>query len=120
MIKYLLPGTAAANTGVLRSETLRGPTLLLAVLIAISSGWSISAAAVSIALRSTSRSRSRLADGLFVGGRDDFSGEVQPDRTYGCQTIQVMDHRSRHTIRGGIQHPRESECSSNIARKIGS
>lgn len=78
MIRCLLPGGTATNTGVLGPETVRS-ALLLTVLVALS--WP-ETAAIAIALRTAGGSGPRLADGLFVGGRDDFGWEVQPGRTH--------------------------------------
>jgi hypothetical protein len=80
VIKYLLPGSATTNAGVLGPETLGGTALLLAVLITLASWWPVGTA-LTIALRPTSRGRPGWASGLFVGGRDNFSWEVQPNRT---------------------------------------
>lgn len=79
MIKYLLPGSAATNTGVLGSETLRSTALLFAVFVTFAS-WPI-ATTLAIALRPTSRGRSSWANDPLVGGRDNFTWEMQPYRT---------------------------------------
>ena len=79
VIKYLLPGSATANTGVLGSETLGSATFLLTVLIALS--WRPVGTAIAITLRSTGGGWPGCADGPFVGGRDNLTREIQPNRT---------------------------------------
>ena len=118
MIKYLLPGCTTTNTGVLGSETLRSTTILLATVL-ITFSWFVTAV-LTIALRSAGGSRSRWADSLFMGERDDFSWDMKPDRAQSCQTTRVEDHRNRRTSHGGIRRPLELKCSNSIATRTGS
>ena len=88
VIKYLLPGSTTTNTGVLGPEVIRS-TLFLAVFVTFAS-WPVNTA-LAVARASASRSCWPLwPGGLFVGGRDDFSREVQPDRIHQCQTTRVV------------------------------
>jgi len=86
VIMYLLPGSATTNASVLGSETLRSTALLLTVLIALTSR-SV-ATTLAITLGSTSGSWPRCANGLFVGGGDNFSWKVQPNQTRRCQKLK--------------------------------
>ena len=89
VIKYLLPGSATTDTGVLGPEALRSTTLLLAVFVTLASRPK--STTLTITLRSASGGGwSRWADGLFVSGGDDFSWEMQPDRTHQCQLTRVV------------------------------
>ena len=92
VIKYLLPGSATTDTSVLGPETLRSTALLLSVLVTVAPWWSIGTT-LTIALRSASWGWSRWADGLFVGRGDNFSWEMQPNRTYRRQITKTVDHR---------------------------
>ena len=106
VIKYLLPGSTTTDAGVLGPVTLGSAALFLAVLITVTPWWPIGTT-LAITLRPASGGWSRWADRLFVGGRDDFCWEVQPNRTYQRQITQVVDRRDGHTIRGGIRRPLE-------------
>ena len=88
LIKYLLPGSATTNTGVLRPETLGSATLLLAVFVTLAS-WPVTST-LAIARRPARGGRSSWTDCLFMCGRDNFSWEVQPDRTHQFQTPLVL------------------------------
>jgi len=75
VVKCLVPGSTTTDAGVLGPVTLRSPALLLTVFITVASWWSVGTT-LTIALRSASGGRPRWTDGLFVGGRDNFSWEV--------------------------------------------
>lgn len=81
VIKYLFSGSATTDAGVLGPVTLGSAALLLAVLITVAPWWPV-ATTITITLGSTSGSRPSWPDDLFVGGRDDFSWEVQPNRKF--------------------------------------
>ena len=79
MTKYLLPGSAATNTGVLGPEIIGSTTLLLTIFVTLAS-WPVNTA-LAVALGPAGRGRSRWTDDLFVGGGDNFTWEIQPYRT---------------------------------------
>ena len=86
VITDLLPRRTTTNAGELGPEIPRSIALLLAVVITISSWWSVGTT-FAIALRSASGGRPSWADGLFVGGRDNFTWKVQPNRIHKRQMI---------------------------------
>jgi len=92
VITYLLPGSATTDTREMRPVVVRS-ILFLAVFVTVAS-WRPVTTDLAIALRSTSRGCwPSWAGDLFVGGRDNFGREVQPDRTHQYQTAQVLSYR---------------------------
>ena len=75
VIKYLLPGSATANAGVLRPKSLRSTIILLAAVI-VTIASRPETATLAITLRPAGGGWPRWTDGLFVCGRDNFSWEV--------------------------------------------
>lgn len=75
MILYLLPGSATTNTGETWPVVIGSAALLLAIVITVSSRPVRTTLAIALS-STTAGCRSRWAGWLFMGGRDDFSGQV--------------------------------------------
>ena len=71
----LLPRSTSSNTGELWPELARCTLLLLAVSLAVTTGRAVGAFTTTTR---TDSSGARGASCLFVCGRDNFSGEMEP------------------------------------------
>jgi hypothetical protein len=96
-VMRLLSWSAPADTSELRPVVSRG-LLLLAVTLPVATGSTVSTFASLADLSGAGR-----ADCLFVGGRDDLGGEVEPDKERNRLEGDGTERKSRRTIPGDTQ-----------------